>query len=231
MEKKSISKKSQSSVVIIVMIVGIGLALFFGIRYLIDYNNNKNKMPLNVTLLPDEVVTSTAIKFVNRAGAVNITNGQNLVLKNPVVNIEVNNTNKTLLKIIYPNRTLTPGAIMSSDLATLCDKNYSDLIIELKPSQNTINKVFDRYKLSSEQPEGAFEIDALVPLEIGGSNEIRNLWPQPKEPRPGYIEKNVIEKYLHEQVCDGKIDLEEAQAKMANSWFNAYLEYKEKGGW
>jgi len=46
-----------------------------------------------------------------------------------------------------------------------------------------------------------FEIDHLIPLELSGSNELSNLWPQPYRPQPGAREKDVLENYLHRQVC------------------------------
>ena len=49
-----------------------------------------------------------------------------------------------------------------------------------------------------------FEIDHLIPLELGGSNEMSNLWPQPYRPQPDAREKDVLENYLYRQVCSGR---------------------------
>ena len=36
-----------------------------------------------------------------------------------------------------------------------------------------------------ERTTGEYEVDHLVALEDGGSNDIANLWPEAAEPRPG----------------------------------------------
>jgi hypothetical protein len=48
------------------------------------------------------------------------------------------------------------------------------------------------------------EVDHLISLELGGSNDIKNLWPEPYLPRPGARQKDVLENWLHKQVCSGK---------------------------
>jgi hypothetical protein len=65
-------------------------------------------------------------------------------------------------------------------------------------------------------------VDHLISLELGGSNEIANLWPQPAEPHPGFHEKDKVENYMHEQVCSGAISLQQAQTDIANNWLAIY---------
>ena len=57
------------------------------------------------------------------------------------------------------------------------------------------------------------EIDHLISLELGGSNDIKNLWPQ-----PGSIPnaKDVVENQLHKQVCAGQITLSQAQIQIVH---------------
>lgn len=45
-------------------------------------------------------------------------------------------------------------------------------------------RAFTDYGLSPGQPRGAFEVDHLIPLELGGDNTIGNLWSEAAEPRP-----------------------------------------------
>ncbi len=52
---------------------------------------------------------------------------------------------------------------------------------------------------------GCCEVDHLVPLELGGSNDIKNLWAQPNDPRPGDAEKDQLENTLHRLVCKGEM--------------------------
>lgn len=220
------NKKAElNSIAIVVIIVVVGLIIFFGVRYFVVKDNPDSN--LNVTPIND-TVTSTATKWVNGKGAINITNGKDLSLRNPVENITINNTNLTLVKVIYPNRTLTPGDIMSSNITEICVSGYSDSVRNV--SQKMRDWIYIEYRLSPDQPADSFEVDHLVPLSIGGSNDEKNLWPQPRDPRPGYKEKDVLENYYHRQVCDGEMSLAEAQSIMANNWFQGYLEAKQSGG-
>ena len=65
------------------------------------------------------------------------------------------------------------------------------------------------------------EIDHLIPLTVGGSNDLANLWPQPYGV-PGAHQKDVLENKLHAQVCSGKMTLAEAQHQIATNWFALY---------
>jgi hypothetical protein len=58
------------------------------------------------------------------------------------------------------------------------------------------------------------EVDDLISLELGGSNDIKNLWPQPYYPRPGAHEKDVLENWLHKQVCARNISIGRAQRRL-----------------
>jgi hypothetical protein len=55
------------------------------------------------------------------------------------------------------------------------------------------------------------EVDHLILLELGGSNEIKNLWPEPDDPRPGWDDKDELENELHRPVCSGEMTLADAQ--------------------
>jgi len=220
------NKKAElNAIAIIILIVFIGLVAFFLIRYAIQ----KDQPSFNVTKIND-TATSTGIQYITRAGAVNITAGTDLTLKDNVINVSSNNTNtnKTLIKVIYPNSTLTPGAIMSTNITEICVSGYSERVRNV--SQEIKDSVYIEYKLSPNQPTGAFQIDHLINLANGGSNDIKNLWPQPKEPRPGYLEKDRLETYYHKQVCDGKMDLREAQAILATNWLRGYIDAVQSGG-
>lgn len=65
---------------------------------------------------------------------------------------------------------------------------------------------------------GPYEIDHLIPLELGGSNSVLNLWPQaasyPKLFAPGYAAKDRLENALHALVCARRLSLEAAQRRI-----------------
>jgi hypothetical protein len=75
---------------------------------------------------------------------------------------------------------------------------------------------------------GRQEIDHLISLELGGSNSIKNLWPEPYAPKPGAHEKDQVENELHREVCHGKLALEAAQHIIATDWLTFYRELKLK---
>src|SRR5262249_46719765 len=65
----------------------------------------------------------------------------------------------------------------------------------------------------------------LIPLSLGGSNSIRNLWPQSTKIAPwnSYV-KDALERKLHKLVCAGQLDLKTAQREIASDWIEAYKE-------
>lgn len=76
-----------------------------------------------------------------------------------------------------------------------------------------------------------FEIDHLISIEIGGSNDIRNLWPQPVDARGviGFHTKDKVENALHRMVCSGRITLPEAQKCISQNWYACAVKYKLVG--
>jgi hypothetical protein len=120
-----------------------------------------------------------------------------------------------------PDKNCTPGGVMTNDVDVICDQPTG---LRRHVSVAEHRHVFERYGISYPQPEGAYEVDHLIPLELGGSNDPTNLWPEAAEPRPGFHEKDEVENYLHEQVCRGAISLVQAQRQVADSWLVVYYE-------
>jgi len=67
-----------------------------------------------------------------------------------------------------------------------------------------------------------YEVDHFIPLELGGSNDIKNLWLEPAEPKPGFHEKDIVENCLHYQVCFGNESLQKAQEEIRSDWYSVY---------
>ncbi len=104
---------------------------------------------------------------------------------------------------LYPNPTLTPGAVLTTDASTICTPGYASSVRDV--STATKEQVYAEYGVSYPQPTGAYEVDHFIPLEIGGSNDIKNLWLEPATPTPGFHQKDQFENFEHGQVCDGEI--------------------------
>jgi hypothetical protein len=120
----------------------------------------------------------------------------------------------------------TPGDIFpSATKDQICEPGYSRKVRAVTTS--TKNKVYASYGITSRLA-GEYEVDHLVSLELGGSNDISNLWPEAAEPKPGFHEKDVVENYLHDQVCNGAISLEEAQIQIATNWLTVYQSMPKK---
>ena len=83
-------------------------------------------------------------------------------------------------------------------------------------------QVMNAYGLAYPQPKGAYEIDHLIPLELGGDNAIENLWPEAASPTPGWHEKDAVENRLHKMFCAQQITLDEAQRAMVENWLKYY---------
>jgi hypothetical protein len=85
-------------------------------------------------------------------------------------------------------------------------------------------QVYAEYGIRSHS-SGRYEVDHLIPLELGGSYSIRNLWPEAANPRPGFHGKDRLEKTLHRLVCAGRLSLRKAQSLISTSWLAGFITY------
>ena len=113
----------------------------------------------------------------------------------------------------------TPGDILNVTRDQICQSGYASSVRNVTTS--TKNKVYAAYGIT-HHIAGEYEVDHLVSLELGGSNDISNLWPEAASPKPGFHEKDKVENYLHDQVCSGAISLQQAQIEIATNWLNVY---------
>ncbi len=119
-----------------------------------------------------------------------------------------------------PDSQCTPGAIFpDATVQQICTPGYSSSVRNVP--QSVKDEVYAEYGITSHAP-GQYEVDHLVSLELGGSNDIANLWPEPADPRPGFHEKDQVENYLHDQVCSGAMPLQQAQSLIAHDWLSVY---------
>jgi hypothetical protein len=126
---------------------------------------------------------------------------------------------------VYPNSSLTPGVVLTTDASLISTPGYASSVRDV--STVTKKQVYAEYGLSYPQPTGAYEVDHFIPLEIGGSNDIGNLWLEPATPTPGFHQKDQLENFEHGQVCDGTISAAEAQRRMVSDWYFYWQEEVE----
>src|SRR5713226_9402585 len=110
---------------------------------------------------------------------------------------------------LRPDPNLTLGDTLTTDPKVICVPGYTKTVRNVPRSLK--NQVYKNYHIASHRP-GEYEIDHLISLEVGGSNSIRNLWPQSYVTRPLNARvKDRLENTLHKLVCTHKLPLEQAQ--------------------
>jgi hypothetical protein len=115
---------------------------------------------------------------------------------------------------------LTPGvasaAVTQANIqSTICVSGYTASVRNV--SAATKRRVFAEYGIANP-PSGAYEVDHLIPLELGGSNDIRNLWPEAYAGADNARDKDTWENRLKSQVCAGTTTLAVAQDEIIHWW-------------
>jgi hypothetical protein len=70
-----------------------------------------------------------------------------------------------------------------------------------------------------------FEIDHLVSRELGGADDVKNLWPESYSGQWNAHQKDRLENRLHKEVCAGHMSLQAAQSGIAADWTRLYVKY------
>lgn len=124
---------------------------------------------------------------------------------------------------VTPNRSLTPGATRQVTMSEVCSVPREEVIGDV--SAPLRQKVLQEYGITNARPED-YEIDYLVAPRLGGTEDIRNLWPEPYRTRVWNARvKDALEERLHQMVCSGQLDLVTAQHDIATDWIAAYKKY------
>jgi hypothetical protein len=132
------------------------------------------------------------------------------------------------------NPKLTPGAVDVTLVADLTKTSHPVNGIEhnicaagfttppfrvATKSQKIKTAVCRAYGLTTGCPGPAWELDDIIPIEVGGQNVQANLWPQPiAEAR---VKDHQVEDTLggpRGLVCAGRITLKDAQFCIMNDW-------------
>jgi hypothetical protein len=123
--------------------------------------------------------------------------------------------------------TATPGKVRTTDTKAVCSQTTPQF---RNTTEKMKNEVYAAYGVEKNKGicEGGCEVDHLISLEIGGADDVANLWPQPSQPKPGFHEKDKLENWLHKQVCAGDMPLVKAQEGIANDWYALYLEMEKE---
>ena len=129
---------------------------------------------------------------------------------------------------ILPDPKMTPGATLPVASGDVCVSGYSKKVRNVPSSVK--KQVYAEYGITSHKP-GEYEVDHLISLELGGSNSIKNLWPESYLTQPWNARvKDKLENELHDEVCSGKIDLATAQHEIATDWIASYKKHFHTSG-
>lgn len=128
--------------------------------------------------------------------------------------------------VAEPDRHLTPGSLLaSSTKARICTPGYTRTIRYVSTANR--RAVFTAYGISYPPTPGTYELDHLIPLELGGGNTPSNLWPQHYHGAGSADVKDRLENHLHALVCSGQLGLPVAQRSIAGDWYAAAAKYNK----
>jgi hypothetical protein len=122
-----------------------------------------------------------------------------------------------------PDPRLTPGVVRQVSRGDVCTVNYSD---DTRRIPSLIKqKVLDEYGMSDAQSKD-YELDYLISPQLGGTEDLGNLWPEPTSAAGWNLRvKDALENRLHQMVCQGELNLSTAQSDLATDWIGAYKRY------
>lgn len=175
---------------------------------------------LNASSTPLPLLLSTLTPSVTIYNSPSLTTIPNSITS-PTLTIASNSSyhSSCIVQGSFPDRACTPGAIFNVTKDQICVSGYSSSVRAVSETEKS--QVFTEYGITSHT-SGQYEVDHFISLELGGSNDITNLWPEAANPVPGFHEKDKVENYLHQQVCSGVLSLEQAQTLERTDWVTVY---------
>jgi hypothetical protein len=122
-----------------------------------------------------------------------------------------------------PDSHLTPGVARPVSLGEVCSMAHEQVEKDVPGSLRA--QVFQEYGIAGARADD-YEIDYLIAPGLGGTEDIRNLWPEPYGVQTWNAHvKDGLEEHLHELVCSGRLDLLTAQKDISSDWIAAYKKY------
>jgi len=110
--------------------------------------------------------------------------------------------------------------------ALICTPGYSKCIRNVPQAVKQL--VYTSYGLAGNHTgycdtNQGCEVDHLISIELGGSNDQQNLWPEPYQGAKWNAHvKDQLENWLHKAVCDARMSIDDAQSAIASDWIAAY---------
>lgn len=121
-----------------------------------------------------------------------------------------------------PDRQCSPGGYYARlTKSVICARSFRTSAIRDVPQSEKF-AVEREYGMAASYYGRSIEIDHIVPLELGGSNSIANLFPEPGAGRASYHVKDEAENRAKEWVCAGRLSLAAARRGFATDWETLY---------
>src|SRR5471032_3458172 len=106
-----------------------------------------------------------------------------------------------------PSSFQTLGANGKANDAQVCAADFEASVKPIAKWQK--EQALERYGKRPEDFTG--DLDYLIPVSLGGSNDVENLWPLPDNKDMGPAQKKELDLKLHQMVCDKTLTLKAAQ--------------------
>lgn len=123
-----------------------------------------------------------------------------------------------------PNPRLTPGVVSVRDVTAVCQQPKRTRAAIPYPQQQAI---FYEYRIWG-QASSNYGLDYLVPLQLGGSTALANIWPAAIS-GIGFHEKEQLNYRLRLLVCQGGMPLDQAQHQVVGDWYALWIKYATPG--
>ncbi len=128
-----------------------------------------------------------------------------------------------MFQIFVCSYTNVSGDTLGVTTADICTPGYTKVVRAVPTAvKRQVYATYRRYRRKGV----CCEVDHLIPLELGGSNRLTNLWPERYDITWNTHVKDRLENRLHEMVCTGQLDLATAQREIATDWISAYKRYE-----
>ena len=125
-----------------------------------------------------------------------------------------------------PDPKLTPGVSRNLTINQICNTKWGQDARAVTASMKIT--AFTRYGLTSNDdcpPDDhgrRCEVDHKYSREIGGADDINNLWPQHYAGDWNASDKDRLENWAHKQICENHMSITDAQHLMDN-WEQSYI--------
>jgi hypothetical protein len=121
-----------------------------------------------------------------------------------------------------PDRRCSPGGYYSRlTKRVICRAGFHTSAIRNVPQSEKF-AVEREYGRTATYYGRSVEIDHIIPLELGGSNSIANLYFEPGSGKSDYHAKDAAENQAKAWVCQGRLSLRAARRGFATNWEKLY---------